>query len=80
MDTPEATSRALAGAVAEALAEAGITQREASRLTAIPLTTLSRRLTGHSPFTVLELAALASVTSTTVSILAQRAEHVGDAA
>lgn len=74
MDTPETQSRGIARAVAEALAAAGISQRAAASSTGIPLTTLSRRLTGHSPFLVTELAVLASLTGTTVSDLAARAE------
>jgi transcriptional regulator with XRE-family HTH domain len=74
MVTPEQTSRALARAVAEALAEAGVSQRKAAEATGIPLTTLSRRLTGASPLLATELASLASLLGITVSALAIAAE------
>lgn len=69
MDTPEQTSREISHTVSEALASAGISQRTAAAQTGIPLTTLSRRLTGASPFLVTELAVLAKVLDTTVSAL-----------
>ena len=84
MDTPETTSAALASVVSEALSAAGISQRAAAEQSAIPLTTLSRRLTGRSPFTTSELFVLASLAGTTVSQLAAEAErrvhHIGGAA
>lgn len=69
MDTPDATARGIARAVSGSLRAAGISQRDASTRTGIPLTTLTRRLTGKSPFLITELAALASLTGTTVSAL-----------
>lgn len=69
MDTPDATARGIARAVTDALQGAGISQRTASVETGIPLTTLTRRLTGKSPFLITELAALASLADTTVSAL-----------
>lgn len=75
MDTPENTSRGIATAVKLALKDAGISRRDAAERTGIPLTTLQRRLTGASPFLVTELAALASLTGTTVSALAVAAEQ-----
>lgn len=74
--TPEQTSREISRAVSEALRAAGISQRIAAEQTGIPLTTLSRRLTGAAPFLVTELAALAMVLGTTVSALTARAEVV----
>lgn len=76
MDTPEATSKALAEAVKAALETAGVSRRDAAERTGIPLTTLQRRLTGRSPFLVTELAVLASLTGTTVSALAATAESM----
>jgi len=75
MDTPEQASRAVSHAVRQALREAGISQRAASTETGIPLTTLVRRLSGHSPLNVNELAALASLAGVSVSELAARAER-----
>jgi hypothetical protein len=61
-----------------ALKAAGITKRAAATLTGIPLTTLSRRLTGASPFLVTELPALARVLCVPVSDLAAAAEAAHD--
>lgn len=76
MDTHQTVSQGMARAVAAALTGAGLSQRDAASATGIPLTTLSRRLTGRSPFTVTELAELATVAGTTVSALALAAERV----
>jgi len=76
MDTPEQTSREISRTVSEALRAAGISQRSAADQTGIPLTTLSRRLTGAAPFLVTELAVLAKVLDTTVSALTASAELV----
>lgn len=65
MDT-NPTPRAVARAVSEALTRAGVSQREASTRSGIPLTTLSRRLTGNSPLNVCELDALAGIAGVTV--------------
>lgn len=64
----------LAGVVKSRLAESGTSLREASTITGIPLTTLSRRLTGSSPFSADELASFARLFDTTVSGLAGEAE------
>lgn len=61
MDTPQQTQQASAAAVTKALKEAKVSQRAASEMTGIPLTTLVRRLTGRAPFLITELAALADV-------------------
>lgn len=74
MDTPEQVSRALSETVSRRLSEAGISQREAASRTGIALTTLSRRLTGTSPLSATELAALAGLLRTTVSDLARASE------
>lgn len=74
MDTPEQVSRALAETVSRRLSGAGISQRDAASRAGIALTTLSRRLTGTSPFLATELAALAGLLGTTVSNLAQESE------
>lgn len=76
VEHPEQTSRSLAGVISQRLRDADISQREAANRTGIPLTTLSRRLTGVSPLLVTELASLASLLDTTVSCLANEAEKV----
>jgi transcriptional regulator with XRE-family HTH domain len=74
MDTPDLTSRGISQAVSNALKDAGISQREAADRSGIPITTLSRRLTGNSPFLVTELAVLAAMVGTSVSELIATAE------
>ena len=61
MATTHDTSLGIAATVSAALREAGISQRDAATRTGIPINTLSRRLTGYSPFLVTELAALADL-------------------
>lgn len=61
--------------VRDALADAGVSQREACSRTGIALTTLQRRFMG-SPFNVDELRALASVAGTTDIALLQATEAV----
>lgn len=79
MDTPETTVRSIAEAVSQALADAGISRKEAVEATGIPLTTLQRRLTGHSPLRIDELAALATLAGTTVPALMEKAQIRGAA-
>lgn len=74
MDTPENASRALSLTVARRLSAAGISQRSAAETTGIPLTTLSRRLTGFSPLKATELVVLAGLLRTTVSDLVKESE------
>jgi len=64
--TPADTSRGIAANVSAALRAASISQRDAAARTGIAINTLSRRLTGHSPFSVTELALLADILGTTV--------------
>ncbi|AKU15786.1 helix-turn-helix transcriptional regulator [Luteipulveratus mongoliensis] len=76
--TPDDTARSLASVVLEALAEAGISQREAAEKTGIPSTTLNRRLspTGNSPLTADEIVRLATLLGTRPSALMAVAEQV----
>lgn len=76
MDTSNLTQRAVAGVVSAAISEAGKSQREVAQETGIPLVTLSRRLTGHSPFLITEIGAIAQVLDLRVSELISRAERV----
>lgn len=74
MDT-HTFEKAIAEVVKIALADAGVSRRDAATLTGIPLTTLTRRLTGNSPFLSTELDRIASVAGTTVSALMLAAEQ-----
>lgn len=74
MEHPPATLSSLSEVVKQRLEDAGISQRQAASQTGIPLTTLSRRLTGNSSFSVTELAALAGLFGIPVSRLAIEAE------
>lgn len=67
MATNTDTSRAVARAVSAALKEAGIAQRDAASRTGLPITTLSRRLTGNSPFNIDELEIIADLLGRPVS-------------
>lgn len=61
--------RSVAHRVSAAIRAAGLTQREVSRATGIPLVTLNRRLQGHTPFIVTELYSIALATDVPVSSL-----------
>lgn len=74
MDTPDETSVQVASVVAKALGDAGISQREASARTGIPITTLVRRLGGKSSFKVDELEALAGIIGCTITSFFAAAE------
>ena len=63
----------IASAVTHRMTRAGLSLRETSRASNIPLATLSRRLNG-SPFLSTELAALASLFDVAVSQLVAEAE------
>lgn len=67
--TPQDTSRGIAANVSKALRAAGIAQRDAAARTGISINTLSRRLTGNSPFLVTELALIAELLDTTIEHL-----------
>lgn len=69
MATTTDRSRSIAARVATSLQEAGINQRDAAAATGIAINTLSRRLTGFSPFTIPELEAVANLLGTTVVAL-----------
>lgn len=75
MATPEYLSRTLAGVVDQARKDAGVTQRDLSDATGIPLVTLNRRLTGSSPFLFTELVAVARHLGLSVTELALRTEQ-----
>lgn len=75
MEHPTPTPREIAAAVSHRMDTAGVSLREVSRETNIPLTTLTRRLNG-SPFLSTELAALASLFGVPVSRLVSEAESI----
>lgn len=75
METPDQYSARLAEVVAQSIRAAGLSQRDIAARAGVPLVTLSRRLTGRSPFTVVEVAAIASVLGVSVVELALRAER-----
>lgn len=66
---------AVAREVTSLIESSGLSRREVSSRTGIPLTTLTRRLTGISPFSITELDALASVLDTTVLRLVNAADQ-----
>lgn len=75
MTTAHDLTQAVAVVVAEAIKASGRSQRDVSSATGIPLVTLSRRLTGAYPFTVLEFATIAELLGTTATDLMLRAER-----
>lgn len=76
METPESIARQVAIEIEAARKAAGVSQRDLSEATAIPLVTLNRRLTGAGkPFTFTEVAAIAQRLGTTVTEIALRAER-----
>ena len=75
MEHPPTASAAIAAEVSRRMEAAGLSQREVAAKTGIALTTLNRRLTGTSPFSITELAGVASLLDTTVSHLANAAER-----
>jgi transcriptional regulator with XRE-family HTH domain len=74
MSTSTDTSRRVAKVVSRSLSEAGIVQRDAAARTGIPMATLGRRLTGHSPFIITELELLAGLLDTTLLDLMAQAD------
>lgn len=74
MTTQPPTTKSIAEVASAALAEAGISQREAAELTGIPLATLSRRLTGRTPFILTELELIATLAGTTMADIVTRGE------
>lgn len=72
----EPSAVAIGAAVRGAIAQAGLSQAEASERTGIALNTLSRRVNGLLPFTWPEIVRIANVTGTTASELASIAERL----
>lgn len=66
METPTEVQKGVALSAKKALKVAGVSQREAAAKTGIPLTTLTRKLGGHAPLNVAEIAAIAQATGFTV--------------
>ncbi|HEY0216633.1 MAG TPA: helix-turn-helix transcriptional regulator [Cellulomonas sp.] len=80
METPERFTASLAEVVAGQIKSAGLSQRDVSSRAGVPLVTLSRRLTGRSPFNIAELVAVASVLGVSVVDLALKAERAATSA
>ena len=76
MTTAHDTAKALATAVREAVEQRGRTQREVADAVGIPLTTLSRKIRGLTPFDAVELAGIAEFLGTSLIDLALRAERI----
>jgi hypothetical protein len=74
MVTPSAT-QTVAAIVTRTMAQQDISVKSLAESTTIPRTTLTRRLGGHSPFTINELGLIASVLGTTASRIAAEAER-----
>ena len=74
MEHHRRTAEAIAEVIASGLDAASISRRQAAAATGIPLTTLTRRLAGHSPFDVRELSALAELLGCPVSDITTEAE------
>ena len=74
---PVQESRAIAENVKRLLDEAELSLRSASSETEIPLATLSRKINGRTPFTAPELAAIAQLLGTSVSILVDTSDKNG---
>ena len=74
MRTQPHVNERIAAAASAALRSKGISQRDAAARTGIPLATLSRRLTGQSPFIVTELELIASLVDLTLSQLLAQGE------
>jgi transcriptional regulator with XRE-family HTH domain len=68
--------RAVTEVVRVALDDAEITHREVTRRTGIPTATLSRRMTGNSPFDMNELALIAGILGVWPSELIRKAEEL----
>ena len=66
METPTEVQKGVALSAKKALKVAGVSQREAAAKTGIPLTTLTRKLGGHTPLNINEIAIIAGVTGFTV--------------
>lgn len=68
--------RAVTEVVRVALDDAEITHREVTRRTGIPTATLSRRMTGNSPFDTNEIALIAGILNVLPSELFRKAEEL----
>lgn len=82
--TPSATAAStafaanIAGGVREAMTSGGITHRELSEKSGIPLATLHRRLTATTPFTMTEIKAVSIALGLDVSDLLRQSETAAE--
>lgn len=72
---PIPTTAAVARVIADAIADAGISQGQAAHCAGIAQATMSRRMTGRSSFALCEISALAEVVGVPVADLLSRAER-----
>ena len=76
MNTAHQIAAAIADAVREVMKARGETQRSVAEGAGIPLTTLHRKISGQTAFTVVELAAVAEYLATSITDLSLRAERI----
>ena len=74
MASPNDTSLRIARAVSQAIKDAGLSENAVATRSGIPQSTLNRRLSGLTPLTVVELAAIAGVLDVSVARLIAPAE------
>ena len=74
MTEGNAFAASIAGGVREAMTSGGITHRELSEKSGIPLATLHRRLTATTPFTMTEIKAVSIALGLDVSDLLRQSE------
>lgn len=76
MTSPTAISVEVGSVLKDLMAQRKLSQRALSDSTAIPLTTLTHRLSGKRAFTLPELAAVASVLDISLTDLFLRVERI----
>jgi Helix-turn-helix. len=75
MTTANQLSDRLADAIRDAASTAGVSQRELSARTGIPLVTINRKLNHGTPFNAIELGAISEALGTSLVDLALKAER-----
>lgn len=75
MTTAQQVSEHLSQVVADAVKAAGMTQRDLSDTTGIPLVTVNRKLKGHTPLNAVELVSISRAVQVSLAELALRAEQ-----
>ena len=75
MTTPIEISRRISDVIRDAAKAAGVSQRELSEMTGIPLVTLNRKLNHSSSFTTIELGSISDALNISLVEIAVRAER-----